>query len=177
MDSSGLGVGSLGDWHVLVSVERLRGTSRNGTSLSSLRSRGMASTRSLMTLRAISVVPPPMRAAWRIRKFDAAVDAAVVLGPGGAPGPATSKADRQMRAVVMSLNRRDERRRLVGGGPLAISSRYADGICSVDQLEHRGPRRSARARRGRRVGRAPGRCRRRPPSVLCPWARPTGSVT
>ena len=32
------------------------------------RSRGIPSTRSLITLRAISVVPPPMHDVWRIRK-------------------------------------------------------------------------------------------------------------
>ncbi len=46
---------------------RLRGTSRNGMFGSWLRSRGMPSTRSLMALRAISVVPPAMHHTCRIR--------------------------------------------------------------------------------------------------------------
>ena len=45
----------------------LRGTSRKATSRSTVRSRGMPSTRSLITLRAISVVPPPMQVTWRMR--------------------------------------------------------------------------------------------------------------
>ena len=49
------------------SADRLRGTSRNGMSRSIARSRGMDSTRSATTLRAISVVPPPMLPPWRIK--------------------------------------------------------------------------------------------------------------
>ena len=45
----------------------LRGTSRKGMSLSTVRSRGIPRTRSLITFRLISVVPPPMQAAWRMR--------------------------------------------------------------------------------------------------------------
>src|SRR5690606_944475 len=42
------------------------GTSRKGMSLSGVRSLGIISTRSETTLRAISVVPPPIEPAWRL---------------------------------------------------------------------------------------------------------------
>ena len=58
-------------WRVVrdyVVAEGLRGTSRNAMSLSRRRSRGMPRTRSLITFRAISVVPPPIQPDCRMRK-------------------------------------------------------------------------------------------------------------
>src|ERR1700677_1086363 len=87
-------------------VEGLRGTSRKGTSLSSLRSRGMPSTRSLITLRAISVVPPPMLPAWRIRKLMALM-AAVSPSTQAAPEePAVFNARVTVRETDVPLNNR-----------------------------------------------------------------------
>ena len=50
-----------------------RGTGRRGPAFA----RGMSSTRSLITLRAISTVPPPMLPAWRMMKFVAVMEAAL----------------------------------------------------------------------------------------------------
>ena len=74
-------------------AHRPRGTSRKGTPRSNACSRGMPRTRSLMTLRAISVVPPPMHDTWRIRKSVPQIGhVAVVGGPGPPASPAISKA-------------------------------------------------------------------------------------
>ena len=72
----------------------------------SVRSRGMPSTRSLMTLRAISVVPPPMLPAWRMRKSPQRWLSRLVVLDHAAPATGHLKAERAERLDTMPLNKR-----------------------------------------------------------------------
>ena len=93
----------------------LLGTSRNGMSRSTVRSRGIPRTRSLITLRAISVVPPAMHEVWRIRKsIPAWLRHRVVVAPRNRSRPGELERDRLLSNGVDTAHQSGERGRLVG---------------------------------------------------------------
>ena len=87
-------------------------SARRGTACScrAVISRGMPSTRSLMLLRAISVVPPPMPDVWRSRKLKPCSAHGSSGSVAAALGPASS-------SVMVTLRCRDDRAHAAGRSP------------------------------------------------------------